>query len=183
MNENRLWSKTSLVESIQSSHLDFLQTVSELPQDVFEFSWNGKWTPGQHLVHIDKSISPVFLAFRLPRFVPRYKFGLANRPSRTYEQVVAKYQKALKGLTHAAPKEFVPRPVLYTQRGLVFSHFEKSMRRLTSSVGKCSENTLDRYVLPHPLIGKLTFREIIFFSIYHARHHHQIVNEIIKNSP
>ena len=45
------------------------------------------------------------------------------------------------------------------------------------------EKDLDFYVLPHPLIGKLTLREMLFFCIYHVQHHHKITQEIIRNSP
>jgi hypothetical protein len=30
---------------------------------------------------------------------------------------------------------------------------------------------LDEYLLPHPLIGKLTIREILYFTIYHNLRH------------
>ena len=34
-----------------------------------------------------------------------------------------------------------------------------------------SEKDLDNYILPHPLLGKLTIREMLFFTIYHVQHH------------
>jgi hypothetical protein len=37
---------------------------------------------------------------------------------------------------------------------------------------KFSEAQLDEYVLPHPILGKLTIREMLYFTIYHATHHH-----------
>ena len=30
---------------------------------------------------------------------------------------------------------------------------------------------LDHYLLPHPLLGKITLREMLFFSAYHIQHH------------
>jgi hypothetical protein len=30
---------------------------------------------------------------------------------------------------------------------------------------------MDRYSLPHPLLGTITVREILFFTIYHSMRH------------
>jgi hypothetical protein len=34
-----------------------------------------------------------------------------------------------------------------------------------------SEDDLDNHRLPHPLLGKLTVREMLFFTLYHIQHH------------
>ncbi|WP_231962837.1 DinB family protein [Polaribacter sp. KT25b] len=34
-----------------------------------------------------------------------------------------------------------------------------------------SEKNLDTLVLPHPLMGKMTVREIIMWTAYHTEHH------------
>ena len=47
-------------------------------------------------------------------------------------------------------------------------------------VSKWSEGDLDLYVIPHPLIGGLTFREILYFTIYHVQHHKKQIDEIEK---
>lgn len=36
----------------------------------------------------------------------------------------------------------------------------------------CDE--LDKYILPHPLLGKLTIREMMYFTIYHVEHHKKL---------
>jgi len=56
-------------------------------------------------------VTPVVLALRLPRFMLKYQFGVTNRPSRSYEALVARYLKALDGMTAVAPKQFHPPPV------------------------------------------------------------------------
>ena len=34
---------------------------------------------------------------------------------------------------------------------------------------------LDAVLLPHPLLGKLTVREMLFFTVYHVQHHRALV--------
>ena len=38
-----------------------------------------------------------------------------------------------------------------------------------------SESDLDTLQAPHPLLGKLTLRELMYFTIYHAQHHQRNV--------
>jgi len=38
-----------------------------------------------------------------------------------------------------------------------------------------SDPQLDHYIAPHPLLGKLTLRELCYFTIYHTGHHLNII--------
>ena len=181
MNSTAPSSKAEIVSGIHHHHNAFLSLIEPLDTTCFEFSWKEKWTPGQQLEHITKSVAPVVLAMRLPRFVLKYKFGVTNRPSRTYDELVARYHKALDGMTAAAPKEFSPKAVAYSERKKKFSAYKKVVAKLAKVAENCSDHDLDYYVVPHPLMGRVTLREILFFSIYHVQHHHKITEEIIKH--
>ncbi|MEL0301645.1 MAG: DinB family protein [Flavobacteriaceae bacterium] len=182
MSNSALWEKEEVIEAIILQHKKFKETITALDQKTFDFSWEGKWTPGQQLEHIKKSVAPVVLAFRLPRFMLKYQFGVTNRPSRSYDALVARYLKALDGKTAVAPKQFQPPLVPFKTRQKHFKAYEKVVQKFVKLAQKCPEKDLDYYVLPHPLIGKLTLREILFFCLYHVQHHHQITKEIIRNS-
>ncbi len=181
MNNTALWEKEDLISEITLQHKNFKEAISALDQKKFDFSWNEKWTPGQQLEHIRKSVAPVVLAFRLPRFLLKYQFGVTNRPSRSYDALVARYLKALDGATAVAPKQFQPPAVPYSLRQKRIKTYENVVQKLIKVAQKCSEKDLDYYVIPHPLIGKLTLREMLFFCIYHVQHHHKITEEIIEN--
>ncbi|HRH60621.1 MAG TPA: DinB family protein, partial [Chitinophagaceae bacterium] len=51
---------------------------------------------------------------------------------------------------------------------------------LCKRVNNKPEDELDVYILPHPLLGKLTLREMLYFTIYHAEHHLKNVEELIE---
>lgn len=182
MSNSALWEKEEVIEAIKLQHNHFKETITALDQKSFDFSWEGKWTPGQQLEHINKSVTPVVLALRLPRFMLKYQFGVTNRPSRSYEALVARYLKSLDGMTAVAPKQFQPPPVPFKKRQKQFKAYEKVVQKFIKLAQKCSEKDLDYYVLPHPLLGKLTLREILFFCLYHVQHLHKITKEIIRNS-
>ena len=89
MSNSALWEKEEVIEAIILQHKKFKETITALDQKTFDFSWEGKWTSGQQLEHIKKSVAPVVRAFRLPRFMLKYQFGVTNRPSRSYDALVA----------------------------------------------------------------------------------------------
>ncbi|MFN2437645.1 MAG: hypothetical protein ABR503_00495 [Chitinophagaceae bacterium] len=66
------------------------------------------------------------------------------------------------------------------------SRIENSVFELCKILNKYSEEEIDRFVLPHPLLGKLTLREMMYFTIYHVEHHHKITirnletNNVVK---
>jgi len=43
--------------------------------------------------------------------------------------------------------------------------------RLRKALAGWSERNLDRIRFPHPLLGRITARELAFFTIYHGHHH------------
>jgi len=49
--------------------------------------------------------------------------------------------------------------------------------KLCRKTMKHSEAALDKYILPHPLLGKLTLREMLYFTAYHVAHHKQLVEK------
>jgi len=47
------------------------------------------------------------------------------------------------------------------------------VKTLVLQIEKHSESELDQMILPHPLLGKLTLREMACFAAYHVAHHHK----------
>lgn len=169
-----------LQQKLKESHDRFMTTIRNVSDIDFTKSVNQKWTAGQQLEHIIKSVGPVNTAFALPTFVLRMFFGKANRASRTYDELVTKYQGKL-NQGGRAPGRFVPKPVLLNQREELFQRLDGIVRSLSKKLDSFSEEQLDLLLLPHPLLGKLTLREMIYFSIYHAGHHEKQVINNLKN--
>jgi hypothetical protein len=159
-----------LLQSLSASHQAFADQTGSLGEAEFTAAPPGKWTPGQQLDHIRRSVAPVLLAFRLPGVVLRRLFGVANRPSRSYEELVQRYQDRLaKGGRATGP--FIPAAVPYAQQAALGARLMRSVERLCRTAGRMPEADLDRYILPHPLLGKLTLREMLYFTLYHVQHH------------
>jgi hypothetical protein len=162
--------KEQIIAQLTLRHADFSHFLSSLDEVTYLAAAPDKWNAGQQLDHIVRSIQPVNMAFGLPHFVLRLLFGTANRPSRSYEEVVARYQAKLAQGGRASGR-FVPPKAIWEQRGLLLTRLEKLIQALNKKIEKMPDNQLDTLLLPHPLLGKMTLREMLYFSIYHVQHH------------
>jgi hypothetical protein len=165
--------KSNVHTQLRQSHEAFIQYIGKLSQDDFMRTKNEKWTAGQHLEHIVLAVKPVRQAFTLPRFILKMVWGKTNRESKTYEALVNKYKLKLENGGRASAR-FVPKPVQYDQRERIIRSLTNELKSLLDKVEKYTEEDLDLYILPHPLLGKLTLREMLYFTIYHVHHHQEL---------
>jgi hypothetical protein len=144
--------------------------ISSLSKEEFEATPEGKWSAGQNLDHLIRSIKPLQIAFMLPKLFLRLLFGRSNRPSKSYDQLVEKYKSKLaQGGKASGP--FIPPGVLFEKKLSLLKTYEHQKQNFIKKIKKQKETNLDKYILPHPLLGKLTLREMLFFTIYHNQHH------------
>ena len=164
--------KTDIGKLLITNHHKFVETITSVPDAQFELQPNGKWSTGQQLEHIIKSVTPVDTAFGLPRFVLKMKFGLSNRKIKSYDELVKQYLKVLDdNRGYVLPKRFAPDTVEVKSKNKKLDQLKKLVDSLVSRLSKYPEKEFDELILPHPVMGKLTLREILFFTAYHAEHH------------
>jgi hypothetical protein len=167
--------KAELQQQLHIHHKAFNESINLLNEADFTHSKNGKWNAGQHLDHLIRSTEPVFVAMKLPAIVIRFLFGKANRPSVQYEALVVRYTEKLKAGGKASGR-YIPGAVSFSERSLLVERLTNIVQRLANQLNKFSEQDLDKFILPHPLLGKITYREMIYFTIYHVQHHHKLLN-------
>lgn len=166
--------KAVIITQLQENHLAFVELIRQLNEADFLFTAHEKWTAGQQAEHILRSIKPVKLAFGLPTLLLSVFFGKANRASRTYNALLEKYQTKLAAGGRASGR-FLPPQVAYTDKEKICAAILAVNNTLCRRVRSYTEAALDNYLLPHPLLGKLTLREMLYFNILHAEHHRNSV--------
>lgn len=164
-----------LQQKLITRHQDFTDRILGIPQARLVQADPGKWNAIQLMDHIRISVKPVRLALQLPKFVLRV-FGKANRPSRSYEALVERYQTKLRE-GGKAPGRFVP-SAQSASPDRIAEELNHLIKGVCQSLESFTETELDTYMLPHPLLGKLTLREMIYFTIYHVGHHEQQLKSI-----
>ena len=172
--------KEQIVSMLNQKHRAFLDYMKGLSEEELNYSYSEKWTAGQQLAHILLSLHPLAKILFFPKFMIKRKFGKANRESKTYDALVEKYLNKLQaGGTANTP--FRPNIVEFEKRHALANAISKTLSRLERRFKRYSEAELDYYILPHPLLGKLTLREMFYFTIYHVEHHEEIAKRNLSH--
>jgi len=171
--------KQEIAQHLTANYATFAQLLASLSEAEYRHAPEGKWANGQHLDHLVRSVGPVNMALGLPRFLLRWLFGTANRPSRDYTGLVEKYRAKLAAGGRASGR-FVPPPADWAKREKLLQSLDHQVKRLAEKTVRLSEEQLDTLLLPHPLLGKLTLREMLYFTIYHAEHHRAAVENALR---
>ncbi len=166
--------KPELKQALIFHHLNFLNLIEAIPDKDVHATIQGKWSASQQLEHILKSVAPVRVAFFLPAYLLKMFFGTSNRPTRSYEELVVKYQAKLSA-GGKAPSWFVPSGQSKEINRLA-ARLRNSIQSLVGRIDPFSEKELDQLLMPHPLLGKLTLREMLYFTIYHVQHHQKQID-------
>jgi hypothetical protein len=155
--------KTEIIAALNEKVNAFNDFIATLNQEEFEATPGGKWSAGQNLDHLIRSVKPLQLAYSLPSFMLRILFGKTNRPTRSY------HTKLVAGGRASGP--FIPPVITFTKKELLLKKYETQKQKLVAKIEKQKEEDLDLYILPHPLLGKITLREMLYFTIHHNEHH------------
>jgi len=170
--------KDDIADLIEAKHTELITWLENQPEDSWTKGPENKWTTGQQTLHLLQSIVPLNNALSMPKFLLRFKFGKANRPVRTYDAIVKRYQERLqdaKGKTYKGSQNMKV-PTLADKQYLL-NRLQTEEKKLQYKTRKISDKNLDALVLPHPLMGKMPVREIIMWTAHHVEHHTKILKE------
>lgn len=170
------WSRAEISAALESVEAEVASFFGSLSAEEISLRVGDAWTALEHLMHLNTSVSAVARGLSAPRLLLRLRFGGAKGASRTYDEIRESYLAALPGGRGAtgvfAPaREDLPPAAAGERAGEVLARWARVNGRLRGALRGWSERDLDRIRLPHPLLGKLTSREMLFFTLHHNRHH------------
>ena len=170
----QIHNKSQIIAALNENIDAFNNYISPLNKEQFEATPNRKWSAGQNLDHLIRAIKPLQLAYGLPKFALRIMFGKTNRPSKNYDELVAKYKTKLAAGGRASGP-FIPPMIKFEKKDELIKKYATQKQKLISKIEKQNEKDLDEYIIPHPLLGKVTLREMLYFTIHHNKHHLELL--------
>jgi len=167
--------KQNLKQQLVKTHNTYTDYVLALNKRDFNFAPPEKWNAGQHLQHILISVTRLNKAICNEKYIE----PLANRRAlMSYDMLVEVYLAKIKeGAKATAP--FIPEPVTIEQRPQLVKNVQTAVAELCLQLDTYREEQLDALTIPHPLLGKITLREMIFFTIKHAEHHYELTKKYL----
>ena len=176
--QSEVMEKSQIKSALRKSFSDVVHLIHHFDEEVYtEPKEEGKWTPEEILGHLWLSTVPVVKAMSIPKVKLEEKFGKLERDEFEYDDLKSKYYTALeKGVT--APALFV-----FSQKGelskdQLIQKFTTSLDHLLTELDKWSEDDLSCHVIPHPAIGVLSMREMLYSTHFHTIHHYNQMVDI-----
>lgn len=156
-------------EKIFSSSAEFFLSLNS--EDFFK-TFNDSWSAEKNLRHLIKSTLPIYLGIKSPKFLLQLLFGKGRTASRSYTEIRQDYLSRLSSGKGAGVFE----PVFNSagkpeeQKRLVNDWTELG-KNYSAAFKELSDGQLDGLNMPHPILGNITVREMILFSMMHIFHH------------
>jgi len=163
-----------------------LAQLTPLSDQTFFAPQGPAWSPADHIRHLTKSATPLVQALGLPRWLLRLRFGRPAAPSRSYDTMTTLYLARLAG--GAGAGRFAPSPEgrpadPVARRQEIINRWTRATVGLQQAISRWPDAELDRHQLPHPVLGLLTIREMLCFTVYHTSHHLRRVVERSAATP
>ena len=171
--------KTEILTAVENSFASLTQTCNGIDENIFFMQPDEKWSVAENMQHLIISTKMTALAYRLPKFIVRLIGGKPNRPTRTYEELKDKYYKKLADGGKASGV-FVPKPIeiKYGKKKIMDNWQNATTSLINALTQKRTEKDLDNYLAKHPLLGRITLRELCYFTIFHTEHHLEAIHKI-----
>jgi hypothetical protein len=170
-------SKESILTEIKNATQRAVAWFEAIPAEAFFTRHAEAWSASDNVDHLIRSIRPVALALKMPKTGLQVVFGAAGSASRTYDELCKSYETRIAQGGQASGvylPDQTPPAQPEKQKKELLEKLNKAGASLVSALEKWDDAELDQYQLPHPLLGKLTVREMMFFSIYHTLRHARV---------
>jgi len=169
--------RDEIISSFEAVHRDGNAFWGRFKTEDFFKPLGDGWSPAENVRHLIKSERPVVKALSMPKILLRFRFGKSRRKSMTFDELRDRYQQRLAEGVKAG--KFTPgkqtEEDLGAWRNRIMSDRQSVHDAMLRRIGDWSDEALDRYQLPHPALGNLTIREILFFTVHHRVHHMNVV--------
>ncbi len=172
--------KQEIIDLLTKNYSSFVTYINELTAEEFTFAYQEKWSAGQQLAHIVLCVKPLIKVYGMDKAMIAQNFGLSNRQSVTDNALLNSYNEKLNGVYKTADR-YIPEPVLLNQRQDLTESLTKLIQNLCVSIENFTEEELDTLSIPHPLLGNLTLREMLYNAIHHVEHHQEATKQNLEN--
>jgi hypothetical protein len=172
----QIYSRQEILAEIHQLTEEYNAILSSLTKDALKDKIPGKWSIAEHIEHLINTNTVTALAFLMPKSALGMTFGKQSGSSRSIESLIHEYQYAIvKGA--GSPLLYVPKiPLL--RKSMLTQLFNSSIQAIEQVTATWTEEELDTYLLPHPILGKITAREMLGLTAYHLYHHLNIIKAL-----
>lgn len=180
--DQNLYTKDDIIANWDITWQTVRDQIAAISPADFSRSPLEKWSIAEQFEHMIRSVEPLTQGMGTPKMILR-SFGKPNRPSRDYAGLIKRYHEKLEEVKTSGatpPSGYAAKEGQALEHGPMLARWEKAGPGLSKGLAKkWDDEELDKFLLPHPLLGKLLVREMMFFTVYHTGFHHMRIEEIL----
>lgn len=149
--------------------------VEPIPEDELKKASQGKWNTLEHVDHLLRCVQSLNKALRIPLPGLKILFGKTDRKGRSFEELRIDYDECIEAGGKAVGRYI---PSKKQKKDQLIKKYKEQNKSLNKVINNWKEEDLDKYLLPHPLLKKLTIREMLYFTIFHTDIHYGIIGSL-----
>lgn len=161
--------KNDLTTELKEKYTAFTDYIGSLSEEEYQYQYENKWSAAQQLDHIVLCVAPLVQVYGMGKAGIEQMFGNVT-VIRDYETHKAAYLGKLRE-GGKAPSQYVP--VHPEDREVLIGKLSQQISILCEKVNSFSEEELETLAIPHPLLGKIALKEMLYNAVYHVQHHQQ----------
>jgi hypothetical protein len=172
-----LYAKTDIASRLKDMQAAVNNTVVAMTPEQFERVTGEEWSAADYLKHLILSVKPFARVVSMPLDKLRDMFGTPDRDSMPYEDFVELYHRRLdegmraEKVPSVTPVEYRLPPETTDLKATLLTAWNEGNDRLITALEALDDDALDSYQLPHPAVGLVTLREMLYFTAYHNKMH------------
>lgn len=170
--------KEEIVKELGTHYGAFVDFVEGLNEEQLRFRTENKWCAHQQLTHIVLCVKPLAQVYSMPEQMIEQTFGRTSRQNLSYDEVLKSYKEKLTD-GGTAPKQYIPNPEKEKSAPELIVSLKRHISNLSEKVQQMDENTLEQLQIPHPLLKKISLKEMLYNAIYHVQHHQKKAKEVL----
>ena len=167
--------KFQIISHAENTIEDILKQCRQM-DEVHFFYKSEQWSVAENLEHLSLGLRKSWLGLFAPKFLLKWKYGKPDRQSLSYEELLGLYyQKLDEG--YEQDKHYIP--VVKEEKGAkekLITRFEHLTVKFLDQIRYYWEDdSMDEYQVPHPVLGMITIRELLYFNLFHNTHHYKTI--------
>lgn len=170
--------KEVIISQLNANYQQFITFITQLSEEDYLYKYADKWNAAQQLGHIVVCVEPLLYVYGKDATWITERFGTTEPRNRSYDTMHDLY---IGLLTQGgkAPERFLPPAEIESSRTEQCQKLMTMITTLCQQINAFEEIQLDTLLIPHPLLGNISLREMLYNVIYHVTHHQKAAEEYL----
>jgi hypothetical protein len=161
-----------LINEFTIAKNDLNDFYTSIPENIFFSKPENAWSPFENTKHLNTSTSVVSLFLRKELKFLLLLFGQSDS-KKSMQIIIQNYNDKLNSGSGAGVFSpfFATSDIDIDKKKSEINSLLQSLQYLINVLPSWTEDELDSTNIVHPILGILTVREMLYFSLYHLYHH------------